>query len=144
MSELRKGQETIARELKDARNELRQVKGSKAQAQSQGIGQRKAEPLAPAQAASEVGAEVGPADLGLVYESRPEVVDDLKKVRGIAKVMENKLNAAGIFTFAQIARWSDEAAAEFGVRLAIIGSIDRYNWRDQCAKLHQEKYQEEV
>ena len=150
VSELRKGQETIASELKDARNELRKMKGGKAQEQSQDLGQRTAAPLAPAQAAAATTATVGAGepgaavDLGAVYDSRPEVVDDLKRVRGIAKVMEQKLNAAGIYTFAQIARWSDEAAAEFGVRMAIQGNVDRYNWRSQCAKLHQEKYGEEV
>ena len=80
--------------------------------------------------------------LGEIYPARPDQVDDLKKVRGIARVMEQKLNAAGIYTFAQIARWSDAAAAEFGRRLAIIGNVDRYNWREQCAKLHREKYHE--
>ena len=85
-----------------------------------------------------------PVELGEIFDSRPEQVDDLKKVRGIAKVMEGKLNAAGIYTFAQVARWSDGAAEEFGKRLGIIGNIDRYNWREQCAKLHKEKYHEDV
>ena len=144
MSDLRKGQDKIAAELKEARLELRQAKGGKARAQSQDVGQRKAAPLAPAQSASGITPAAGPVELGQVYEERPEVVDDLKRVRGIAKVMENKLNAAGIYTFAQIARWSDAAATEFGVRLSIIGNVDRYNWRNQCAELHREKYHEEV
>ena len=149
VSELRKGQNKISAELKDARDELRQLRaGKSAKKQSGTSGRRGAPPLAPAQAAQAArevaGAPAGPVDLGEVFESRPEQVDDLKKVRGIARVMEQKLNAAGIYTFAQIARWSDEAAAEFGVRLAIIGNIDRYNWREQCAKLHKDKYHTEV
>lgn len=144
VSDLRKGQNQIASELKDARNDLRQMKAGKAKAQSNDVGQREAAPLSPAQNASDLSSPSGPVDLGEVFESRPELVDDLKKVRGIAKVMETKLNDAGIYTFAQIARWSDEAAVEFGVRLSIIGNVDRYNWREQCAKLHKEKYREDV
>jgi predicted flap endonuclease-1-like 5' DNA nuclease len=147
VAELRVGQEAITGELETARDELRQMRSGKAKAQSQDVGQRQAEPLAPAQNASGLAAATKvkePIDLGEIFEGRPEVVDDLKKVRGIAKVMETKLNAAGIYTYAQVARWSDEAAAEFGVRLAIIGNVHRYNWRQQCAKLHQEKYHEEV
>ena len=80
------------------------------------------------------------ADLGEIYPVPPEDPDDLKKVRGIAHVMERKLNKAGIYKYAQIAAWSDEAAIEFGARLGIIGNVDRYNWREQCARLKREKY----
>ena len=140
LSKLRKGQDKISRELEVARNELRQVKRGKAKAQSKDVGRRGAAPLEAATSA----AHSASTDLGKLYESPPGQVDDLKKVRGIARVMEEKLNAAGIYTYSQIARWSDAAATEFGVRLAIIGNVSRYNWREQCAKLHKEKYREEA
>ncbi|MFT4550936.1 MAG: putative flap endonuclease-1-like 5' DNA nuclease [Verrucomicrobiales bacterium] len=140
LSKLRKGQDKISRELEVARNELRQVKRGKAKAQSKDVGRRGAAPLEAATSA----AHSASTDLGKLYESPPGQVDDLKKVRGIARVMEEKLNAAGIYTYGQIARWSDAAATEFGVRLAIIGNVSRYNWREQCAKLHKEKYREEA
>ena len=146
LSTLRKGQQKITSELERARNELRQMKGGKAVEQSKNLGKSENSPLEPATRAAQLGggSAGAPVDLGKVYDSRPEQVDDLKKVRGIAKVMEGKLNEAGIFTYGQIARWSDEAAAEFGQRLAIIGNIDRYSWREQCAKLHEEKYRESI
>ncbi len=145
LSELRKGQQAVSKELETARHELRQMRSGKAKAQSQDVGKRGAAPLAPAQAAGEMKEESsGPVDLGEIFEGRPDQVDDLKKVRGIAKVMEKKLNAAGIYTFAQIARWSDGAAKEFGVRLAVQGNVERLNWREQCATLHKEKYHTEV
>lgn len=145
LSDLRKGQRKMTSELDEARRELRQMKGGKAGEQSASLGQPAGSPLEPAKRATDLnepatdGASV---DLGKLYESRPEQVDDLKKVRGIARVMEGKLNAAGIYTYAQIARWSDAAAAEFGTRFAIVGNIERYRWREQCAKLHEEKYHE--
>ena len=144
LSELRKGQKAVAKELDAARNELRQLRSDKAKVRPVDAGTVDAEPLGPALAAAELKKSSGPVDLGEIFESRPEQVDDLKKVRGIAKVMERKLNAEGIYTFAQIARWSDEAAEEFGARLAIVGNISRYQWREQCARLHQEKYHTEA
>ena len=146
LKKLRKGQDKVSRELDAARSELRQVRSGKAKAKSKDIVAREAAPLAAAQKAADLKpSDPGRlVDLGTIYDSRPDQVDDLKRVRGIAKVMEQKLNAAGIYTFAQIANWSDEAAAEFGVRLAIIGNVSRYNWRQQCAKLHKEKYHEDV
>lgn len=87
LSVLRKGQEKITTELDQARLELRQMKGGKAEQQAMKIGREKGEALGPAKRASELAGEVAPVELGEIYESRPEQVDDLKKVRGIARVI---------------------------------------------------------
>jgi len=150
LSTLRKGKAKLDKELKDARNELRQARSGKAKSQPRSAGKRKAPPLQPAKSKSDLvekeaaTSQGGTADLGTLYSERPETVDDLKRVRGIGKVMEVKLNESGIYTFAQVARWTDGAAVEFGSKLAIAGNVERYNWREQCAKLHKEKYHEDV
>ena len=150
LSELRKGKNQLAKELKEVRDELRQSKSgsAKPKAQTQEVVQRQAAPLAPAISKSTLEKEsqttAAELDLGQIYSEAPDTVDDLKKVRGIAKVMEGKLNEAGIYTYAQIARWSDGAAAEFGRRMGIAGNVERLNWRSQCASLHKDKYHEDV
>ena len=40
--------------------------------------------------------------LGMVYTKPPKRKDDLKKISGIAHLLENKLNAFGIYTYQQI------------------------------------------
>ena len=125
LKEAQGAREQLLREMDETKKELQKIKKA-----NTGKAKEIAATTAPGEA----------ADLGEIFESPPESTDDLKKVRGIASVMEQKLNAAGIYTYAQIAGWSDEAATEFGVRLGIIGNVDRYNWREQCARLQREKY----
>lgn len=153
VSSLREQNDHAQRDLLAARDELRRLKSGKAAAQSERIGGRDPAPLGEATSAKAGAAEsgrprlggaaAGEIDLGEVFAAPPDQVDDLKRVRGIARVMESKLHAAGVFTYAQIARWSDAAAEEFGRRLGAPGSISRYNWRKQCAELHREKYHED-
>ena len=71
-------------------------------------------------------------DRGRVYESAPEQVDDLKKLSGVCPALEEKLNGFGIYTFAQIAEWSQENIDTFDDLLSFKGRIERDNWLEQA------------
>jgi predicted flap endonuclease-1-like 5' DNA nuclease len=60
------------------------------------------------------------------------VIDDLKKISGIGRVNEGKLNELGITSFAQIAAWTPEDEARFGDILAFEGRIEREEWVRQA------------
>jgi len=66
---------------------------------------------------------------------KPRAKDDLKRVKGIGRQNEARLNAVGITTFAQIAAWSKKEQAEMGDRLAFPGRIEREEWVKQAAVL---------
>lgn len=61
--------------------------------------------------------------------------DNLKKIRGVGPQNEEKLNAIGITSFAQIAAWSADEQRELGERLSFPGRIERENWVEQAAVL---------
>ncbi len=63
------------------------------------------------------------------------VKDDLKRIRGIGRQNEAKLNAQGITAFAQIAGWSVSDQAAWGEKLAFPGRIERENWVAQAKVL---------
>jgi large subunit ribosomal protein L22 len=65
----------------------------------------------------------------------PGTVDDLKRIDGLGKKMEADLNGIGIHTFAQIADWTEEQAAEVDQRLGLKGRIARENWVEQAKAL---------
>ncbi len=77
-------------------------------------------------------------DLGLVFESTPDVVDDLTKISGVGKVLQEKLNDFGIYRFEQIAAWDEAVIAEFSKRLSFKGRVERENWVSQAEKLAEE------
>lgn len=83
-------------------------------------------------------------DLGIIYNQRPDTVDDLKLVKGVAKILEQKLHNFGIHRFKQIALWTDTAAREFGAKLSFRDRIFRDDWIAQAKKFHQEKYGEKL
>ena len=60
------------------------------------------------------------------------VIDDLKKISGIGRVNEAKLNELGVTSFAQIAAWSPEDEARIGDLLAFEGRIEREEWVAQA------------
>ncbi len=66
--------------------------------------------------------------------------DELIKIRGIGKVMAEKLEKKGIRTFRQIAEWTREEIAKlpYGTRVA------RDKWQAQARRLHKEKYGEKI
>jgi predicted flap endonuclease-1-like 5' DNA nuclease len=60
------------------------------------------------------------------------VIDDLKKISGIGRVNEAKLNGLGITSFAQIAEWTPADEERFGELLAFEGRIEREQWVRQA------------
>ena len=61
--------------------------------------------------------------------------DDLKRISGVGPVLEKKLNALGITTFAQVAAFTAEDIARVDEALSFKGRIDRENWLEQAAQL---------
>lgn len=82
--------------------------------------------------------------LGMIYRAAPAQADDLTHLKGVASIIEGRLNEFGVFTFRQIAVWSDENVREFSSRLAFKDRIFRENWRDQARELHFQKYGERL
>jgi predicted flap endonuclease-1-like 5' DNA nuclease len=76
-----------------------------------------------------------------LYDRRPEIIDDLKEVKGIGPVMERILNENGCYHFKQLANfsardieWISQALGSFPDR------IERDDWVDQAKALYVEKY----
>ena len=81
---------------------------------------------------------------GLVFTEAPNTRDDLKRIYGVAQVLEKKLNDCGIYTFKQIVEWNDRAIEEFSELLIFKDRIHRDNWQTQAQRLHEEKYDRKV
>ncbi len=77
---------------------------------------------------------------GMVYDSAPAEVDDLKLISGVGPVLEEKLNSVGIYRFEQIANWSERNMREFDELLSFKGRIEREEWLKQAKTLQEEKY----
>ncbi|MEM9017020.1 MAG: uL22 family ribosomal protein, partial [Verrucomicrobiota bacterium] len=77
---------------------------------------------------------------GLVYDSAPSEIDDLKEISGVGPKLEEKLHSVGIYKFEQIANWTEENVAEFDELLSFKGRIDRDEWITKAKGLHDEKY----
>lgn len=82
--------------------------------------------------------------LGVVYSKKPKEIDDLKQIKGVAKVIEGKLHRVGIYTFRQVAEWDEAAIDAFSEKLSFKGRIRNEAWQEQCSQLHQEKYGEKL
>ena len=82
--------------------------------------------------------------LGLVYSEAPEHADDLTALKGVAKVLNGKLNDFGVYTYRQIAGWDDAIINEFSTRLSFKDRVKRDDWIGQAKALHKEKYGEEL
>jgi predicted flap endonuclease-1-like 5' DNA nuclease len=65
----------------------------------------------------------------------PAKKDDLKRVRGIGRQNEARLNSFGVMTFEQIAGWSKKDQEDYGERLAFPGRIEREEWVKQAKVL---------
>ncbi len=62
--------------------------------------------------------------------------DDLKRIKGIGPMIESRLNALGIYTFAQISKFSpkDEVIVNDAIEF-FQGRISRDNWVEQATAL---------
>nr|WP_321456891.1 NADH-quinone oxidoreductase subunit NuoE [uncultured Cohaesibacter sp.] len=89
----------------------------------------KPEEVATAKADSENGSPE------LLSEPIDGKADNLKEISGIGPKIEQKLNALGVFHFAQIASWSDDNAAFVDSQLAFRGRIAREGWIEQAKLL---------
>lgn len=63
--------------------------------------------------------------------------DDLKKILGIGGVLEEQLNAIGIFHYSQIAEFTDADVANINTHLSFPGRIERDEWIPQAKELMQ-------
>lgn len=61
--------------------------------------------------------------------------DDLKKISGVGPVLEKKLNALGITSYAQVAAFSADDIARVDDALNFKGRIERDNWLEQAKDL---------
>ncbi|MGY6535961.1 MAG: NADH-quinone oxidoreductase subunit E [Pararhodobacter sp.] len=61
--------------------------------------------------------------------------DDLKQIKGVGPVLEEKLNALGIWHYSQIAAWGPDEIAWVDGSLNFKGRIDRDGWIEQAAAL---------
>jgi predicted flap endonuclease-1-like 5' DNA nuclease len=86
----------------------------------------------------EIKPELDPK-LGLVYKTPPSKPDDLTKMKGIAKVLEQRLHEFGIYTYEQIAAWTEDQIKELSSRLAFKDRIHREKWVEQARRLQEEK-----
>lgn len=102
----------------------------------------KAEKEEPETAAKKSADEAPRVDetLGMVYDSAPAEVDDLKLISGVGPKLEEKLNSVGIYKFEQIAAWTEANIAEFDELLSFKGRIERDEWVTKARELHEEKY----
>ena len=89
-------------------------------------------PAAEKAPAKEKAAEAAPAALFTAPEGP---ADDLKKISGVGPVLEKKLNALGVTTFAQVAAMSRDDIEKLDDALSFKGRIDRDNWLEQAAEL---------
>lgn len=79
------------------------------------------------------------ATRGTIYTEPPKEVDNLKRISGIAEVLEARLNDYGVYTFKQIMEWKQEAVDEFSHLLSFRDRITRDDWIGQAAKFYEEK-----
>lgn len=71
--------------------------------------------------------------------------DDLKDIKGIETVLEPVMHGIGIYTFRQIARWTQDDIEQVRESLQQFKTrIERENWVEQAKELHKEKYGEEL
>ncbi len=58
--------------------------------------------------------------------------DDLKKISGVGPKLEEKLNALGITTFSDIAKFTKKRIEEVDTELNFKGRIERDDWKAQA------------
>jgi len=84
----------------------------------------------PAKAASEPAKTHQPQAL-----DKPSTPDDLKAITGVGPKLEMVLNGYGIWTYRQIAEWTDAEIAWMDDTLGFRGRIRRDDWVGQAAAL---------
>ncbi|MEO6758967.1 MAG: hypothetical protein ABIO24_05895 [Saprospiraceae bacterium] len=81
-------------------------------------------------------AKNSPANVRKGGPAAPEHTDDLKIIKGIGVLIEQQLFQLGVFTFAQISRWDDDAVIAQARKLSISpGKIFQEDWVGQARHL---------
>jgi large subunit ribosomal protein L21 len=93
-----------------------------------------AETPAPVESAAPAAAPAGDLPEGALFAAPEGPADDLKKISGVGPVLEKKLNALGITTFAQVAAFTADDIAKVDDALSFKGRIERDNWLEQAAE----------
>lgn len=79
-------------------------------------------------------------DFSGIGTASAEEKDDLKKIKGIGKALETKLNSVGIYTYKQIASFTPEVEEQVTEAISFFpGRIERDEWVSQAKALLQEK-----
>jgi len=80
----------------------------------------------------------------VAYRTGEKPADDLKEIKGVAEVLNAKLNAYGVFTYRQIVAWTPEEVDAFGALISFKDRIRREDWQGQCREFHKAKYGEDL
>ena len=89
----------------------------------------------PKNASAEEKANAAGSKPQMLTAPRGDAADDLKRIKGIGKVIEGKLNDLGIYHFDQIANWSRKEVNWVTTFLSFKGRIDREDWIAQAKLL---------
>ncbi|MEM6845259.1 MAG: hypothetical protein AAF944_03880 [Bacteroidota bacterium] len=92
------------------------------------------------EALKRVKAKAQQIDFNRIGRASEAEKDDLKKIKGVGPFLEKKLNALGIYTFAQIANFTDEDKERVNDAIEFFpGRISRDNWVGQAQSFQQGK-----
>ncbi len=89
----------------------------------------------PKNASAEEKANAAGSKPQMLTTPRGNAADDLKRIKGVGKVIEGKLNDLGIYHFDQIANWSRKEVNWVTTFLSFKGRIDREDWIAQAKLL---------
>ena len=132
--------EVVEEEPKEARQAKRKPKQQQKQKQQK----PKAEKTAKTDESKKSGKSDGKEsrvddEKGLIYDSAPSDADDLTEIKGVGPKLAEKLNSEGIYTFEQIANWTDDQVEAFDELLSFKGRIERDEWVKLAKELADEK-----
>ncbi|MGI9421439.1 MAG: hypothetical protein ACR2RA_26725 [Geminicoccaceae bacterium] len=127
----------LRRDLEDARQRQSGLEAEVARLRTL-LGQREAAPATDAQSPKFTTDAPRPASL---FDRRPDVVDDLKEVKGIGPVMERILNENGCYHFKQLANFSKRDIEWISAALeSFPDRIERDDWVRQAQTLYLKTY----
>ncbi|MEM7767881.1 MAG: 50S ribosomal protein L21 [Pseudomonadota bacterium] len=107
--------------------------GKKASAKKKAVAKPKDEAPKPA-----AKADTGAMDARGRLSGPQGEADDLKKIKGVGKVLEGKLNSAGIYHFWQVAALNAGQIAELEEEMSFPGRIERDDWIKQAEEFANE------
>lgn len=113
----------LEEQLKQCREALEQAKAEAAPGDKEGILER-------------IKAKASSINFDRIGRATADLKDDLKLIKGIGKFIEEKLNALGIYTFKQIANFTEEDEEIVNKAIEFFpGRIKRDKWKEQAEKL---------